>query len=109
MGHENQISLPSRRILAQLSDGDASVSELAIGSGMSLPGFQKHLKVLSAAKLISEEKDGRVRKCHFEPGTMSLASEFIGRYQKFWETQFGALEKYLAELDGDGKKGKKQE
>lgn len=89
-----------RRMLQQLAQGDASVSDLAEPFDMSLPAILKHLKVLREAGLITEEKNGRVRRCHFEPKAMHEASDFIATYRRFWENQFDALESYLAEIHG---------
>lgn len=45
---------PTRRaILAQLAQGEASVTELAQPFEMSLPAISKHLKVLERAQLIT--------------------------------------------------------
>ncbi len=44
---------PRRAILAQLIQGEASVSELARPFAMSLPAISKHLKVPERAGLIT--------------------------------------------------------
>jgi DNA-binding transcriptional ArsR family regulator len=50
-----------RRMLERLSQGEASVSELARPFGVSLPTIHKHLRVLERAGFIAHEKRGRVR------------------------------------------------
>ena len=48
---------PTRRaILARLSAGETSVTQLAEPFNMSLPGVSKHLKVLERAGLISRSR-----------------------------------------------------
>ena len=68
---EDQLSLtfsaladPTRRaILAQLSHGEANVSDLAqpFFNDMSLPAVTKHLKVLENAGLITKTRDAQCR------------------------------------------------
>ena len=49
---------PTRRaILARLTKGEASVTELAKPFDMTLPAISKHLKVLKRAGLISRNRD----------------------------------------------------
>jgi DNA-binding transcriptional ArsR family regulator len=55
---------PSRRsMVARLSRGPASVSELAAPLEMSLPAVVQHLDVLQKSGLVRSEKVGRVRTC----------------------------------------------
>ena len=58
---------PTRRaILARLSTGAASVTELAEPFDMSLPAISKHLKVLERAGLITRSRDAQWRPCSLE-------------------------------------------
>ena len=54
-----------RRMLAQLSKGEASVSELAkpFLKRMSLPAVTKHLQVLEKARLITKTREAQWRPC----------------------------------------------
>jgi DNA-binding transcriptional ArsR family regulator len=88
-----------RAVLARLAGGDSSVSELAAPFRISLPGFSKHLQVLERAGLVSTAKDGRVRRCRLEAEAMQSAAEWIEHYRAFWEAQFDALAKHLAESE----------
>ena len=57
---------PTRRaILAQLTKGQANVSDLAkpFLATMSLPAITKHLKVLEKAGLITKTRDAQWRPC----------------------------------------------
>jgi DNA-binding transcriptional ArsR family regulator len=99
-----------RGILARLARGESSVSELAAPYEMSLPAVSKHLRVLEGAGLVVRHKDGRVHRCRLIAEPMKDAAEWIERYRVFWEEQFDALERYLAEtgaLTGPGKAGAK--
>ena len=87
---------PTRRaILTRLADGDASVGELAAPFSMSLPAISKHLRVLRRAGLVTQQRDGRVRRCQLTPGPLRDAAKWIEHYRRFWKSQFDALEQFL--------------
>jgi DNA-binding transcriptional ArsR family regulator len=89
---------PTRRaILAALSRGQASVSELARPHRMSLPAVMKHLRVLQKAGLVTQRKFGRTRRCRLSARPLKRAEAWIGQYRAFWDTQFDALDRYLAQ------------
>jgi DNA-binding transcriptional ArsR family regulator len=96
---------PTRRaILARLSSGEASVTELAEPHDMSLPAISKHLKVLERAGLIVRSRDAQWRPCRLEGARLKEASEWIDHYRKFWEDSFDRLDAYLRELKKKEKK-----
>jgi DNA-binding transcriptional ArsR family regulator len=104
----NALADPTRRsILARLSSGDATVSELAEPFHMTMPAITKHLKVLERAGLISRGRDAQRRPCHLEAGPLKNAAQWIDHYRTFWEGSFGRLEKYLEKLQSEPKKGKR--
>jgi len=87
---------PTRRgVLDALAGGSLAVSELAAPSGMSLPGFMKHLRVLEDAGLIAREKEGRVVSCELSAAPMKAASAWMARYEKFWSDKLDSLARYL--------------
>jgi DNA-binding transcriptional ArsR family regulator len=89
---------PTRRaILATLSSGQASVSDLARPYKISLPAVMKHLRVLENAGLVSQEKTGRIRRCRLAVQPLKQASEWLFYYRSFWENQLNALERYLTQ------------
>ena len=90
-----------RGILEQLVAGESSVTNLAEPFNISLPAISKHLRVLERAGLLSQEKDGRVRRCRLDAGPMKEASDWISRYQRFWEQQLDSLASYLDQLQND--------
>ena len=63
---------PTRRaLLVRLSEKEnVSVSELAEPFSMSLPAVMKHLDVLSDARLIGREKNGRIVSCRLRAEPM---------------------------------------
>ena len=90
-----------RGILEQLSHGDSSVTKLSEPYEISLPAISKHLRVLEKAGLLSQEKDGRVRRCRLDAGPMKEVSDWISRYQRFWEQQLDSLASFLGKLQND--------
>ncbi len=99
----NALADPTRRaILARLSQGEASVNELAEPFAMSLPAVSKHLKVLERARLISRSRDKQWRPCKLEPEPLKAVDAWIGDYRKMWEDRFDRLDAYLKTLKPDG-------
>jgi DNA-binding transcriptional ArsR family regulator len=87
---------PTRRaVVAALTDGEASVTELAEPFGVSLPAMVKHLRVLERAGLLEHQKDGRVRHCRLVAAPMRFAEEWLSSYRVFWETRLDALTEHL--------------
>jgi DNA-binding transcriptional ArsR family regulator len=90
---------PTRRaILARLSQGEKSVTELAEPFDMSLPAISKHLKVLERAKLIERGRNAQWRPCKLRAEPLQEASSYIDRYRRFWEESFDRLDEYLQQL-----------
>jgi DNA-binding transcriptional regulator GbsR (MarR family) len=81
--------------LERLTGGESSVTALAEPFDMSLPAVSKHLRVLERAGLLTQEKDGRVRRCRVDAAPMKEAADWIGRYRKFWEEQLDSLAGYI--------------
>jgi DNA-binding transcriptional ArsR family regulator len=96
---------PTRRaILARLSTGEASVTELAEPFAMTQPAISKHLKVLERAGLISRGVDAQRRPRKLEPRPLAEATGWLEEYRKFWEGSFERLDSLLEELQSKPKK-----
>lgn len=90
---------PTRRaILERLAVGDSPVTVLAEPFNVSLPAISKQLRVLERAGLLTQEKDGRVRRCRLEAGPMKEAADWVARYQPFWKQRLDSLAGYLDQL-----------
>ena len=93
---------PTRRaILEQLAIGESTVSGLAAPFSVSLPAISKQMRVLEKAGLLTQEKDGRVRRCRLDASPMIQAADWIARYERFWEKHFESLASYLDQLQLD--------
>ena len=87
---------PTRRaILARLASGEATVTELAQPFAISQPAISKHLKVLERAGLISRGQDAQRRPRRLEGKPLAEATEWLGRYRKFWEGNYQRLDALL--------------
>jgi DNA-binding transcriptional ArsR family regulator len=96
---------PARRsMLAQLSRGPASVSELARPLDMSLPAVMQHLAVLEGSGLVRSEKVGRIRTCRMEPQALSHAERWINERRIEWGRHLDRLGEYLETLKSEGEK-----
>ncbi|MBX3114500.1 MAG: helix-turn-helix transcriptional regulator [Fimbriimonadaceae bacterium] len=95
---------PTRRaILARLSSGEASVTELAQPFDMTMPAITKHLKVLENAGLISRGREAQWRPCKIEAEPLKAATDWIEQYRKHWEERFDRLDEYLKEIQQNEK------
>jgi len=87
---------PTRRaILARLTHGEASGTELARPFAISVPAISKHLRVLERAELILHRKEGRTHRFRLAARPLKEAATWLDHYRQFWETQFDALDTYL--------------
>jgi DNA-binding transcriptional ArsR family regulator len=103
---------PTRRaMLARLSKGEASVSELAepFLKEMSLPAVTKHLKVLEKAGLVTKTRDAQWRRCKVNGEALKDATQWMEQYRAFWEESFDRLGDYLKTVTaaGTSSKGKR--
>src|SRR4051812_48396361 len=90
---------PTRRdLVARLSDGDATVNELAEPYDVSLQAVSKHLKVLEDAGLVSRTRDAQRRPVHLEAEVFDLMTKWIERYRQQAEERFRRLDDVLRTL-----------
>jgi DNA-binding transcriptional ArsR family regulator len=89
-------------MLARLSHGPASVSELAQPFSISLPAILQHLKALEDSGLVRSQKKGRVRTVQLQPNVLSTAETWIAERRREWEAQLDRFENYLSTLKSNG-------
>lgn len=93
------LSDPTRRaILSRLASADLTVTEIAEPYDMSLAAVSKHISVLSRARLVSQQKEGRIRRCKLEPEALRAVAGWIEYYQQFWQGNLQSLESYIEKL-----------
>ncbi|MHC5797780.1 ArsR/SmtB family transcription factor [Lacisediminihabitans sp. FW035] len=89
---------PTRRaILARLSQGEATVGQLAEPFAMSFAAVSKHLRVLEAADLVSRSREAQYRPATLHARPLAEAGAWIDDYAKFWGASFDALGDLLAD------------
>jgi len=101
---------PTRRaILARLSHGEASVTDIAepFLKTMSLPAVTKHLKVLEKAGLVTKSKEAQFRPCKLNAEALREASDWMEEYRQMWEESFDRLEEYLKSVTNKKSKSTK--
>lgn len=89
---------PTRRaMLARLSQGEASVNDLAepFLHEMSLPAITKHIKVLENAGLVTKTRQAQYRPCKLNADGLKDAADWMEQYRIFWEESFDRLDAYL--------------
>jgi DNA-binding transcriptional ArsR family regulator len=92
-----------RAILTRLTEGDATVAELAAPFNVSQPAISRHLKVLENAGLISRTRRATARLSHLEAESLREVTTWLVRYQRFWDESHERLDELLAVLQGDRK------
>lgn len=93
------LSDPTRRaILARLVEGDRTVAELTAPFSVSQPAISRHLKVLERAGLVSRNRRATARLSHLEAEPLREATEWLARYQAFWDESHARLDALLASL-----------
>src|SRR3954469_15788431 len=97
---------PTRRdLVARLTDGDATVGELAAPYPVSVQAISKHLKVLEQAGLVSRGVQGHRSPVHLEAEVFDLMTKWIERYRQRAEDRYQRLDAVLAEMDDDEEAG----
>ncbi len=90
-----------RAILTRLTEGDATVAELAAPFRVSQPAISRHLKVLEQAGLISRRRRATARLSHLEASSLREATAWLARYQAYWDERYDRLDALLAALRDD--------
>lgn len=90
---------PTRRaILMRLTEGEATVTELAEPFEISLPAVSRHLKVLERAGLITRSREAQWRPCRLEAEPLRDAVDWAEKFRRFWDPTFRRLDAYLRQL-----------
>lgn len=91
------LSDPTRRaILARISQGETTVTELAQPFNMSLAAVSKHLQVLERARFLKKFKSGRTITCRATLSPLGEVMDLLEDLGKHWNKQLESLEAFLA-------------
>lgn len=90
---------PTRRsILTRLTQGEATVAELAAPFSVSQPAISRHLKVLEHAGLISRTRRATAHLSHLRAEPLRQATVWLAGYRDYWEQSYERLEELLSTL-----------
>lgn len=90
------IADPTRRaILARLSRGPATVSDVAGAFSMTLTGFCKHVRVLERARLVRRTRRGRAKVLALSPEPLREVANWTLQYEKFWNDRLDRLQAFF--------------
>lgn len=88
---------PTRRaMLARLTTGETTLSELARPLSMTVPGVAKHLKVLERAGLVARGERSAVRPVRIQLDAFAEMTGWIDACRQHWEGSFDRLAAHLA-------------
>ncbi len=87
-----------RDIVARLSEGEATVKELAAPYPMSLQAVSQHIGVLERSGLVSRSRHRQTRPCRLEPGALELAESWLEQSRRTWSERVDRLEEHLERL-----------
>jgi DNA-binding transcriptional ArsR family regulator len=95
---------PTRRsIVVRLTEGEATVNELAEPFAMSLQAVSRHIHVLERAGLISRGRHRQTRPCRLELDAFRTATDWIDDQRKVWSDRLDRLGQHLSDLQQDRK------
>ena len=87
---------PTRRaILTRLTEGEATVNELAEPFPVSLPAISRHLKVLEHAGLIVRSREAQWRPSRLQADPLDEAVEWMQSRKRTWEARVDRLDAHL--------------
>jgi DNA-binding transcriptional ArsR family regulator len=90
-----------RDIVVRLSEGDATVKELAERYAMTMQAVSQHIGVLERSGLISRGRHRQTRPCRLEPAALEVAASWIEESRRTWTERMDRLEARLAHLQQD--------
>ena len=110
-GHENLDAVfhaladgTRRAILSRLTEGEASVNEIAEPFEISQPAVSRHLKVLERAGLIERGVDRQRRPARLNAKRMLAAVDWLAEFRPMWGTSFSQLDDLLIQMKQNNEK-----
>lgn len=91
-----------RDIVTRLSEGEATVMELAAPYAMSVQAVSQHIAVLERCGLVSRGRYRQTRPCRLEPQALATVGSWIEQSRRTWTERMDRLEVHLTRLrDGE--------
>lgn len=112
MDDEDRLSLvfaaladPTRReILSRLSQGAATVGEIAAPFDISAPAISQHLKVLERAGLVTRTVRAQWRALSLQAEPLDEASAWMDKQRREWNLRLDAVEAHLETMKKNAQK-----
>jgi DNA-binding transcriptional ArsR family regulator len=87
------IADPTRRaILVLVATQAMTAGAIASNFGTARPTVSKHLQILTACELLSQEQNGREIYYHVNANKMKEVADFIEPFRQMWDERFNKLE-----------------
>lgn len=91
---------PTRRaILARLSQGEATVLDIAAPFEMTQPAISRHLKVLEEAGFVVRRIDGTKRPCRLAPNSIDAIESWLDMLRGALGENYDRLDDVLAQMN----------
>ena len=96
------LSDPTRRaILARLSQGEATVMQLAAPFEMTQPAISRHLKVLEGAGLITRRAEGTKRPCQLSKAGLETVDQWLAMLRDALSNNYDRLDQLLVTMKSE--------
>jgi DNA-binding transcriptional ArsR family regulator len=82
-------------MLAHLSQGPATVNQLAGPFDMSLPAISKHIRVLEDAGFVKRGRDAQFRPCSLDAAPIEAVANWTAEYRHIWDARFNRMDALL--------------
>lgn len=90
---------PTRRaILAQLTQGEATITDLGRPFALTQPAISRHIKVLERAGLIRRRNQGTKSLCTLHKPALDELSVWLDNLRRALEANYSRLDDLLAEM-----------
>lgn len=90
------IADPTRReLLSLLADDEMSVSVITDHFPITRTAVSKHLRVLTEAGLVTEQKVGRETRYKLQPDGLKELKQWLAYYERFWDKKLAALKSFV--------------
>jgi DNA-binding transcriptional ArsR family regulator len=87
---------PTRRaVLDLLRQERLPAGRIARAFPVSRPAISKHLRLLRAAHLVRERREGRYRFYQLNPNPLKAVDSWLNQYRVFWETRLNGLKAFV--------------
>ena len=90
------IADPTRRAILLLVAAQSMIAgAIAAKFDTARPTVSKHLQILTACELLSQEQNGREINYHINAEKMKEVADFIEPFRQMWDDRFNKLESIM--------------